>query len=205
MAYNLGPVKSWVAAAANALGPMFGIKTIGGWRKSDPYPDHPSGLALDFMTSSINQGNQLANYGKDNAAKYGIDYIIWNDRVWSTSRAKEGWRPYQPDNPNRNRHRDHVHMTFKKSAPSGNQATLNDHTDDMPVIVNYTDDDGLIGAVNKAASALGGMAKGVESIGALAQKLMWLALPTTQVRIISGILGIVFLFLGVRLLVKEAK
>lgn len=204
MAYNLPNVKPWVLKAANLIGPKFGITTIGGWRKSDPYPDHPSGLALDFMIpgQNVNNGNNLAQYVINNAKALGVKYLIWNDRVWNPA---QGWHAYQPSNPNRNRHRDHVHVTFTAAEPPSG-AILNDSTaGEMPVITHYTDDDGLVGAVSGAARALSGMAEGVQAIGALAKKLMWLALPTTQVRIISGILGIFFLFMGVRLLVKEGK
>lgn len=108
--YNLGPVKPWVSAAAYYLGPMFGIKDIGGWRQSDPFPDHPSGHALDFMTD-IPNGNRLADYAIANYQALGIKYIIHNHQVWN---PQQGWHPYNGTNP----HTDHVHITFNDTPGS---------------------------------------------------------------------------------------
>jgi len=43
-----------------------------------------------------------------NARRLGIMYMIWNRRIWSASRAAEGWRTYSGPNP----HTDHVHFSF---------------------------------------------------------------------------------------------
>lgn len=118
--YDLGPVQPQTAALANTVGPKFGIKTVGGWRASDPYPDHPSGLAADFMVplsaAGETTGNAVAAYVKQNAEQLGVDYIIWNQRIWSVERADEGWRA-MPDrgSPTAN-HRDHVHVTLAADA-----------------------------------------------------------------------------------------
>lgn len=103
--YNVGPVKPWVQAAADFLGSMFNVKTIGGWRKTDPFPDHPSGHALDFMVD-IPTGNALAEYAIANYQTLGIKYIIHDHRVWN---PKQGWHPYTSTT---NPHTDHVHITF---------------------------------------------------------------------------------------------
>ena len=104
--YNLGPVQPWVEAAAYFIGPRHNIKTIGGWRPSDPFPDHPSGHALDFMITSQAQGDQVAADVIANAQALGVSYLIWNHRTWS---PQQGWQPYtSTDNP----HTDHVHVTF---------------------------------------------------------------------------------------------
>ena len=106
--YNLGPVKSWVSNAAYLLGTKFGFTTIYGWRQTDPYPDHPSGHALDFMISSHQQGEDLKNYAVANHANLGIKYIIWNRTYYADS---NGWKgsPYTATS---NPHTDHVHITF---------------------------------------------------------------------------------------------
>lgn len=103
--YDLGPVKAHVRAAANELGPRFGIKRIGGWRVQVD-GDHPKGLALDFMTTT---GDALANFLVANHAKYKISYVIWNRRIWNVRRADEGWRKYTGTS---NPHTDHVHASF---------------------------------------------------------------------------------------------
>lgn len=127
MAYNLGPVKPHVRAAAESVGPRFGISTIYGWRASDPYPDHPSGLALDFMTSSMATGTALAQFLIDNAAALGIDYIIWNRRSWNSRRKT--WATYTGSNP----HTDHVHATFFATPGTGIQNLGLGGADVLPV------------------------------------------------------------------------
>lgn len=113
--YNLGPVLPVTAAAANILGPMFNIKTIYGWRQSDPFPDHPSGHALDFMIPNTDTGNRLAAYAQANAGALGVKYIIWNRQYWQPSQGT-AWVPYtQTSNP----HTDHVHITFLDSTNGG--------------------------------------------------------------------------------------
>lgn len=103
--YDLGPVKAHVKAAANELGPKFGIKRIGGWRVQAT-GDHPRGLALDFMTTT---GDALANYAVANQARLKVSYVIWNRRIWNQARRSEGWRKYTGTS---NPHTDHVHVSF---------------------------------------------------------------------------------------------
>lgn len=115
--YGLGRVASQTAAVANTLGPMFAIKTVGGYRAgdSDPY-GHTAGLALDFMIDDIPDGTatgqRLAAYAKDHAAELGVQYVVWHQRIWNIARNDEGWRA-MPDrgNPTDN-HMDHVHLSL---------------------------------------------------------------------------------------------
>ena len=97
--YNLGPVKPQLTQLVNVLGPMFDIKTVGGYRESATDPNgHPAGLAADFMillNRKPAQGDRLAAYAKAHASELGIDYIIWYQRIWSVARASEGWRPME--------------------------------------------------------------------------------------------------------------
>lgn len=111
--YNLGPVKPWVETAAYFLGPRHNIKTIGGWRASDPFPDHPSGHALDFMITTKQQGDELASDAIANAQALGVKYIIWNRQTWN---PQEGWQPYTSTS---NPHTDHVHITFNDQPGTG--------------------------------------------------------------------------------------
>lgn len=115
--YNVGPVKAWVQAAANYLGTKFNVKTIGGWRRSDPFPDHPSGHALDLMTSSFSQGDAIAADAIANSQALGVKYIIWNRRTWNATRRT--WTAYtSTENP----HTDHVHITFNNTPGTGSGA-----------------------------------------------------------------------------------
>lgn len=110
--YKLGAVQPHVKLAAYEVGPQFNITTIGGWRAGDAF-DHPRGLALDFMIDNIPNGTavggQLANYLWTNRDRLGITYVIWNRRIISVSRQREGWRRYSGASP----HTDHVHGSFE--------------------------------------------------------------------------------------------
>lgn len=107
----------WVTQAAHALAAMFGLRTVGGWRASDPFPDHPSGRALDLMINDIPNGaavgQRMADYLAANATSLGVDTLIWNRRSWNVRRGT--WVPYTGTNP----HTDHVHALFGATAPTG--------------------------------------------------------------------------------------
>ena len=119
--YNLGPVKPQLTQLVNILGPMFDVKTVGGYRASATDPNgHPAGLAADFMVplnaAGRAQGDRLAAYAKTNASKLGIDYIIWYQRIWSVARSGEGWRPMENRGSATENHLDHVHINVKPGA-----------------------------------------------------------------------------------------
>src|SRR5699024_4341488 len=59
------------------------VETIGGWRPSDPYPEHPSGRAVDIAipdyqsTEGRELGNRIKNYLNTHREKFNIEYMIW--------------------------------------------------------------------------------------------------------------------------------
>jgi len=113
--YNLGPVQPQLAALVNVLGPKFSITTVGGYRASATDPNgHPAGLAADFMVpvsaAGRIQGDALSAYAMANAAALKVDYIIWQQRIWSAGRAAEGWRPMEDRGSPTLNHVDHVHI-----------------------------------------------------------------------------------------------
>lgn len=119
--YSLGPVKPWVESAAYLVGNKFGVKTIYGWRASDPFPDHPSGHALDFMITSKSQGQAIADYLQANASQLGVKYIIWNRQVWEANgKPVAGWHAYTSTS---NPHTDHVHVTFNDTPGTGDPSS----------------------------------------------------------------------------------
>lgn len=90
------------------------VRTIYGVRQ-DPLPDHPSGRALDIMVYSNEAlGDRVAEWTRENAQELNIDYIIWNQRIWSVARASEGWRHMADRGSVTANHRDHVHITVKR-------------------------------------------------------------------------------------------
>lgn len=63
----------------------------------------------------------------------------------------------------------------------------------------------LVNIVGGISTALNEMAKSVTAMGSVATFLIKLALPTTWVRIITGILGAAFILLGLLVLGREAR
>ncbi|MBM0127904.1 peptidoglycan DD-metalloendopeptidase family protein [Pimelobacter simplex] len=119
--YNLGPVKPQLTQLVNILGPMFDIKTVGGYRESATDPNgHPAGLAADFMVpltpAGKAQGDALVAYAQAHARELGIDYIIWYQRIWSVTRADEGWRRMGDRGSATANHMDHPHINVLPDA-----------------------------------------------------------------------------------------
>lgn len=91
---------------------------------------HGQKRALDFMVfSNAAAGHYIANYVMANHKRLGVEYIMWNHRIWNASKDRYGvWR-WVPDrgNPTKN-HMDHVHVTFKSATakyvpPAGGGST----------------------------------------------------------------------------------
>lgn len=92
------------------------IRTIYGVRP-DAIPDHPSGRALDLMIPSYESaegralGKQIADWAKANRKSLGIEYIIWDQHIWSVARSSEGWRWMADRGGDSANHRNHVHIS----------------------------------------------------------------------------------------------
>ena len=97
------------------------IKWMGGVGKRSNVSDHPYGRAVDFMIPAWNtragnaRGWQVARWLQKNAARLKVKYIIFDDRVWRSYRASQGWIRYtHPNGATRSptlRHLDHVHLS----------------------------------------------------------------------------------------------
>ena len=111
---GLQPNAIKVHRAARAAFPE--ITTYYGVRQ-DPIPDHPSGRALDLMipnyTSSSGRalGTRVAEWARANHASLGIEYVIWNQRIWNVRRDSEGWRYMADRGGDSANHKNHVHIT----------------------------------------------------------------------------------------------
>lgn len=118
--YSLGAVQPWVARAANEMGPMFGITSVGGYRASAVDPNgHPAGRALDFMVSD-ERGTALAAYALANRRRLGVTYVIWRQRINSGT----GWRQMEDRGSPTQNHMDHVHVNFAATDPrNGSSST----------------------------------------------------------------------------------
>lgn len=102
------------------------IDTIG------TYPAHSPDetRAVDVMipaweSASGNQlGTRIAGWIKDHQREFGVQYVVWDGKIWNVERDSEGWRVYfnaSNRDPNRS-HRNHVHISVygnKGTGPAG--------------------------------------------------------------------------------------
>ncbi len=119
--YSLPGVKPWVLEAANYLGGKFGIRTIGGVGTRSNASDHPSGHALDFMTSDVSKGDALANEIRKLAGPLDATYMIWRQRIDSLD--GNGWKAMEDRGSPTANHFDHVHLSFARSGDTGDLPT----------------------------------------------------------------------------------
>ncbi|MGA9490910.1 MAG: glycoside hydrolase [Mycobacterium sp.] len=112
----------WAARAISLLFPQ--ITTIGGYRQ-DALPWHPNGLAIDVMIPNhgspegIELGDQIAGYALANAKRWGIDHVIWRQKIypgignpsWTANMGNETANHY-----------DHVHIATNGGGyPTGHE------------------------------------------------------------------------------------
>ena len=100
------------------------LQVIGGWRPSDPYPDHPSGRALDIMLpegcattpTNLAMGTSIAEFFMKNHVKFKVQYIIWQQRIWNAEteapKPAAEWRGMSNRGSCTANHQDHVHVSF---------------------------------------------------------------------------------------------
>lgn len=103
-------------------------------RPGDPL-DHGTGRAVDLMipkwstTEGIALGTEIAEYFRANAAAYGVKYIIWRKKLWSSAGSDHGWRDCSSSPSDRSKqascyagpnptaaHLDHVHVSVYGNA-----------------------------------------------------------------------------------------
>jgi hypothetical protein len=82
--------------------------------------EHPLGRACDFMLSSggvmpasaaVQKGYDIAAWAQANAARLGIMYIIYRQRIWDVRMASSGWVPMEDRGSITANHYDHVHIS----------------------------------------------------------------------------------------------
>jgi hypothetical protein len=112
----------WAARAISLLFPQ--ITTIGGYRQ-DALKWHPNGLAIDVMIPNhdspegIELGDQIAGYALANAKRWGIDHVIWRQKIYPGI-GKPSWTA-NLGNETAN-HYDHVHIaTDGGGYPTGHE------------------------------------------------------------------------------------
>jgi hypothetical protein len=129
---NTSHLKPWVILGATEIIQKFGVRTTYAWRPVDPFPDHPSGLAVDFMISDLPNGHavgqQIADYVAANGGRLGVKYLIWNRRSFNVKRGT--WEPYTSTT---NPHTDHVHVTWNSDGLVGISIPVANTTDTAAV------------------------------------------------------------------------
>jgi hypothetical protein len=112
----------WAARVISVLFPE--ITTIFGYRE-DPLPWHPNGLAIDVMIPNfhspegIELGNQIAGYALANAKRWGINHVIWRQKIYPGVGAGSWTANYGNETAN---HYDHVHIATNGGGyPTGHE------------------------------------------------------------------------------------
>ncbi|HEX7463052.1 MAG TPA: M23 family metallopeptidase [Dermatophilaceae bacterium] len=118
---HLTPRLTALVAAVKVQFPEF--VEVGTWRPTDPYPDHPSGRAADFMIpgdykspAGIAEGDKLADWINANAPKFGLQYEIWRQR---DRNAGGDWIPMSDRGSDNDNHFTHVHATVSDAPAAG--------------------------------------------------------------------------------------
>jgi len=83
------------------------ITTYGTFRSDG---EHSQGLAVDIMVSG-DEGQQVADFVQANYAALGVNYLIYQQQIWSVDRSSEGWRGMEDRGSVTANHFDHVHVT----------------------------------------------------------------------------------------------
>ena len=109
----LGAVKPHVRDAARFLSCLFDEPDLIGVAGRGRVSDHPTGRALDLMTSGA-EGDRIAACALANRAALGISYVIWEQRINYGS----GWERMENRGGATENHFDHVHISFERSAGS---------------------------------------------------------------------------------------
>ncbi|MGV9836571.1 peptidoglycan DD-metalloendopeptidase family protein [Nocardia niigatensis] len=109
-----------VARAVHAKFPQ--ITTMYGWRESDPYPDHPSGKAIDVMIPNwdTDTGRQLGDQVRDyiwaHKDLFDLNYMIWRQTYYGSDGSSNlmedrSNKEATPDANAAANHFNHVHIT----------------------------------------------------------------------------------------------
>lgn len=123
---GLTPRADHVRAAFTAL---IGRQSLGGYAPGGVSSGHGSrsahyeGRAVDVFFRPITTENRrdgwvLAQWLTAHAQRLEVATVIFDDRIWTTARSREGWRRYvNSDGPLSNdilQHRDHVHVDVQR-------------------------------------------------------------------------------------------
>ena len=66
--------------------------------------------------AQLEYGWQVTDWLQEHAEILGVEYLIWQGKIWSLARADEGWRDYTRGTDITTRHDDHLHITVREGA-----------------------------------------------------------------------------------------
>lgn len=104
---SYGGVADSVQEVGNAMECVFPGHDVLGVGGRGNASDHPSGYALDFMTTS---GDAIADCVIGHKGDLGVEYVIWNQRINTGS----GWESMEDRGGATANHEDHVHISFER-------------------------------------------------------------------------------------------
>ncbi|CAA9250604.1 MAG: hypothetical protein AVDCRST_MAG54-1961, partial [uncultured Actinomycetospora sp.] len=104
---SYGGVADSVQEVGNAMECVFPGHDVLGVGSRGGQSDHPSGYALDFMTTS---GDAIADCVIENKNALGVEYVIWDQRINTGS----GWEGMEDRGGATANHEDHVHISFER-------------------------------------------------------------------------------------------
>ena len=84
------------------------VTSYGGYRADSI--DHADGDSVDVMITG-STGDAIAAYLIENADALGIEYLMWEQQIWSSGQASSGWRYVEDRGSDTANHYDHVHVT----------------------------------------------------------------------------------------------
>lgn len=102
-----------VLRQATALKPLRkkasdGLLPSAAHQMQNPKSDHNTGLAVD-LTHDPKNGIDCAEIFEKLKEDARVDYLIFNGKIWSKAKAKDGNRKYTGSNP----HNKHLHISIK--------------------------------------------------------------------------------------------
>jgi hypothetical protein len=100
----------WTRALSEEAHRLYPTQVIGCYNPASTWGEHGLGRACDIM-STPEQGAVVALWAQQNAVRLHVMYIIWQQHIWSPSRADEGWRLMADRGSPTQNHMDHVHVS----------------------------------------------------------------------------------------------
>src|SRR6266851_2148889 len=96
-----------------------------GVRADVPAEDAMADRFLAWLFAPDQYGNQYAMI-----RRLGIMYMIWDDHIWGSYAADQGWRPYGGPNP----HTDHIHISFSWAGALAQTSFWTGHVADVALV-----------------------------------------------------------------------